>query len=194
MERPDIRWARILKDYFQEFGLSLPYNPAIINVGCGENVKWNYLGLVLYLSLEGLGRPFYLGVDRNEKALRGAWNSMRGLVHLVVGDAVFLSSMLKNSYDLAIFEHPDISTSPDGARKWRKIFKQTKHILKSGGYLLLTSFWLNDHVPATYNIEREGFSILHNGKNRYPGRQFDRASTGEELIYDKYILIAKRAD
>ncbi len=194
MERDDIRWAKILSDYLEGLNILLPYNPAIINIGCGENVKWNYLGTILYITMKDLGRPIYLGVDIDEKGLKKAWKALKRLVDLVVADAELISRMIKNPFDIAIFEHPDISISPYGARKWRNIFFETREILKDGGILILTSFWLNDHIPATYNIEKAGFHILYNGKNRYPGRRFDISSSGEELLYDKYILIARKEE
>jgi hypothetical protein len=109
----------------------------------------------------------------------------------VVADARSLASLLKNRYDLAIFEHPDISTSPERPKVWLEIFNQVSMILKPNASVILTSFWLNDHIPATFNLKKAGYRILYNGKNRYPGKCFDKSSTGELLLYDKYILIAK---
>jgi hypothetical protein len=57
---------------------------------------------------------------------------------------------------------------------------------------VLTSFWVNDHIPAQVALERSGYRVLFSGTNKYPGRHFDTANNGEPLYIDKYILIAKK--
>ena len=36
--------------------------------------------------------------------------------------------------------------------------------------------------------------VLHSGTNKYPGRSFDTLETGEPLLVDKYILIARKKE
>jgi hypothetical protein len=64
--------------------------------------------------------------------------------------------------------------------------------LDPDGGLLLTSFWLYDHISAQAALVRAKYRIFYSGRNRYPGRRFDTSDSGEPLKYDKFILIAKR--
>ena len=60
------------------------------------------------------------------------------------------------------------------------------------GAIILTSFWLNDHMPAQVAVERAGYDIVYNGRNKYPGKRFDTADNGEPLEFDKYIIVARK--
>ena len=190
---PDVRWEKIFSEYLTRYDIRLPENPGILNIGCGNNVKWNYLGTVLYLGTRGLGLPYYVAVDHEEKAFSDAKKAMDGLIHFLTGDAQHLTDFLAGTYHLAIFEHPNLSTSREAPKIWRQIFRETATLLDINGGLILTSFWLNDHIPAQVAMERAGFTIVHSGKNKFPGKIFDTSHSGESLQFDKYILIAKKA-
>jgi hypothetical protein len=155
-------------------------------------VKWNYLAVTLYLGAHGLGAPRYVAVDVREEAFAGARRALGDLVRFVACDARNLSRFVTGTYSLALFGHPDLASSPEGPRIWRRIFEETTQLLDARGALILTSFSLNDHIPAQVALERAGYKILHSGTNAYPGRQFDTAGNGEPLLYDKYILIARK--
>lgn len=191
-DTPDVRWIKILAEYLPRCGISLPSNPGILNIGCGNSVKWNYLAVATYLGTKDLGFPDYVGVDVEERAFEKAREALDGLVKFVVCDARRLSHFLSGAFHLAIFEHPNLSTSPEGPKIWRDIFKETAKLLEGGGGVILTSFWLNDHIPAQVALERAGYEVVHSGKNKFPGRQFDTANDGEPLNHDRYILIAKK--
>ncbi len=188
---PDRRWMRMLQEYLPKGKLSLPRNPRILNIGCGKNVTWNYLGTALFLAEEGLGIPHYVGVDIRGEALVHVRETLEGLADFVVGDARHLSRYLSGTYHLAVFEHPSLSTSRKGPRIWGEIFRETGRLLDRSGGAVLTSFWLNDHIPAQVALERAGFHIAHSGTNQYPGREFDIGSNGESLRFDKFITIAR---
>ena len=188
---PDQRWARMLQEYLPEGDITLPQNPHVLNIGCGNNVTWNYLGMAFFLARQDLGTPRYVGVDIKEEALAAAREKLEGLVDFVVGDARHLTRFLSGPFHLAVFEHPNLTTSPEGPRIWGKIFGETGKLLDRNGGVVLTSFWLNDHIPAQVALERAGYHIAHSGTNQYPGREFDTGSKGESLRFDKYITIAK---
>ena len=189
---PDIRWVKMLSEYLPTAKIRLGENPRVLNIGCGNNVKWNYLGLTMYLATQGLGTPNYVGVDLTEEAFAEAKKALGGLVNFVRGDAQELTKFLKGTYQLAIFEHPNLTTAPDGAKIWQKIFLETAALLDLNGGVILTSFWLNDHIPAQVALERAGYRIVYNGRNKFAGKRFDTADTGESLEFDKYIIVAKR--
>ncbi len=189
---PEKRWVRMLTEYFQEYDIKLPENPKILNIGCGNNVKWNYLAVALYLMKQGLGAPGYVAVDVREEAFADARKILDGMVLFVAGDARNLTDFLSDTFQLALFEHPNLSTSPEGPRIWRKIFRETARLLDMKGALILTSFLLQDHLPAQAALEGSQYDILYSGKNRYPGKIFDTAPNGESFQFDEYILIAKR--
>jgi SAM-dependent methyltransferase len=191
-ETPDIRWMKMLQEYLPRYEVELPFNPRVLNVGCGNSVTWNYLGLSIYLGSLGLGVPYYVGVDLREEAFTKAKKIMGDLVHFVVGDAQYLTDLVSGIYQLAVFEHPTLTTSPDGPKIWRKIFQETAKLMDPQGVLILTSFWLYDHIPAQVALDRARFRILYSGRNRFPGRRFDTAENGESLRYDKYVLVAKK--
>lgn len=65
-------------------------------------------------------------------------------------------------------------------------------LLCEGGGAILTSFWLQDHIPAQVALERAGYRVLFSGRNKFPGKYFDIAENGESLRYHKYIAVAKR--
>ena len=188
----DKRWMMMLAEYLPRCHIRLPENPNILNVGCGNSVKWNYLGAVLYLSDQGLGYPNYVAVDLSEDAFEEARRALDGLVHFVAGDARNLSGILTGTYRLAIFEHPNLSTSRDGSRIWQQVFEETGKLLDADGGIVLTSFWLNDHIPAQFALVRAGYEIAHSGTNKFPGKRFDTSSSGEALEFDKYIIVAKK--
>lgn len=190
---PEIRWVKMLSEYLPKCGITLCENPCVINVGCGNNVKWNYLGVTLYLANQGLGMPNYVGVDIEEEAFAGAKDALDGLVNFIVGDAQNLSDFLTGTYQLAVFEHPNFATSPEGSKVWQKILQETAKLLAVNGAIILTSFWLNDHLPAQLALERAGYDILFNGRNKFPGKRFDTAANGEPCEIDKYIIVAKRS-
>lgn len=187
---PDQRWARMLQEYLPKGNITIPQNPRILNIGCGNNVTWNYLGMALYLAHQGLGVPRYVGVDIKEEAFADAREKLGGLVEFVVGDARHLTDFLSGCYHLAVFEHPNLSTSPEGPRIWQEIFAETGRLLHRKGGVILTSFWLNDHIPAQVAMERAGYHIRYSGTNRFPGKRFDKGKNGELLRFDKYITIA----
>ena len=191
-ETSDIRWMKMLQEYLPKYGIELPFNPRVLNVGCGNSVTWNYLGLSIYLGSLGLGMPYYVGVDLREEAFAEAKKVMGDLVRFVAGDAQNLTDLVSGIYQLAVFEHPTLTTPLDGPKIWRKIFRETAKLLDTGGGLILTSFWVRDHIPAQAALGRAQFRILYSGRNRFPGRQFDTAENGEPLRYDKYVLIAKK--
>ena len=183
----------MLSEYLPKCGITLCENPSVLNVGCGNNVKWNYLGVALYLADQGLGMPNYVGVDTEEKAFAEAKEALGGLVSFVAGDAQHLSDFLTGTYQLAILEHPNFTTSPDRTKIWQKILHETAKLLDVNGAIILTSFWLNDHMPALVAVERAGYDIVYNGRNEFPGKRFDTAENGEALEFDKYIIVAKKA-
>ncbi len=184
------RWMMILSQYLTEHQAKLPRRPNILNIGCGNNATWNYLGVCLYLAGQGLGLPRYVCVDLKEEAFARAKAALGELVTFIAADARNLTKYLKETYHLVLFEHPNLSTSPHAPRMWQRIFEETGKVLDTEGRVILTSFWVNDHIPAQVALERAGFRIRYSGRNKYPGRQFDVSSKGEPLIYDKYILIA----
>jgi SAM-dependent methyltransferase len=189
---PEIRWVKMLSEYLPKCGITLCENPSVLNVGCGNNVKWNYLGVTLYLADQGLGMPNYVGVDMEEEAFAEAKEALDGLVNFVAADAQNLTDFLTGAYQLAIFEHPNLATSPEGPKVWQKILQETAKLLDVNGAIILTSFWLNDHMPAQVAVERAGCDIVYNGRNKYPGKRFDTADNGEPLEFDKYIIVARK--
>jgi SAM-dependent methyltransferase len=189
---PEIRWVKMLSEYLPKCGITLCENPSVLNVGCGNNVKWNYLGVTLYLADQGLGMPNYVGVDMEEEAFAEAKEALDGLVNFVAADAQNLTDFLTGAYQLAIFEHPNLATSPEGPKVWQKILQETAKLLDVNGAIILTSFWLNDHMPAQVAVERAGYDIVYNGRNKYPGKRFDTADNGEPLEFDKYIIVARK--
>ena len=189
---PEIRWVKMLSEYLPKCGITLCENPRVLNVGCGNNVKWNYLGVTLYLADQGLGMPNYVGVDMEEGAFAEARKALDGLVSFVAGDAQKLTEFLAGTYQLAILEHPNFTTSPKGSKVWQKILHETAKLLDVNGAIILTSFWLNDHMPAMVAVDRAGYEIVYNGRNKFPGKRFDTAENGELLQFDKYIIVAKK--
>ena len=189
---PEIRWVKMLGEYLPNCGFTLCKNPGVLNIGCGNNVKWNYLGVTLYLANQGLGVPNYVGVDVEEEVFAEAKEALDGLVNFVAGDAQNLTDFVSGAYQLAIFEHPNFTTSPDRPKVWQRIFRETAKLLDVNGAVVLTSFWLNDHIPAQKSLERAGYDIVHNGRNRFPGKNFDTADNGEPLQFDKYIIVARK--
>lgn len=188
----DMRWMKMLIEYLPKYDIRLPESPGILNIGCGNRIKWNYLGVTLYLISQGLGVPHYVGVDLEEDAFAEAKNVLGELVKFVACDAQHLTDFVTGTYQLAVFEHPNLSTSRDGPKIWQKIFQETAKLLDRNGGVILTSFWLNDHIPAQVALERAGYHIFHSGRNKFPGKNFDTSSHGECLRYDKYIIVAKR--
>ncbi|MBW2065345.1 MAG: methyltransferase domain-containing protein [Deltaproteobacteria bacterium] len=182
----------ILTDYLSGYDITLGKNPRVLNIGCGKNVKWNFLGVTFYLAGQGLGFPVYVGVDQNEDAFGDARKVLGDLVTLITCDAQDLGNHVEGTFQLVIVEHPDLATSRDGPRKWRRIFEQARKLLDEQGALILTSFWLNDHIPAQVALEKSLYRILYSGRNAYPGRRFDTSNNGEPLIVDKYIILAKK--
>ena len=191
-DRPDKRWVMMLEEYLLPYGIRLPENPNVLNIGCGNSVTWNYLALTFYLAGQGLGAPNYVGVDVEEAAFADAKKALDGLVHFVCGDAQHLTDFVRGRYELIVVEHPNLTTSPQGPKIWRRIFEEAAKVLDDDGGVILTSFWLNDHIPAQVALERARFCVLFSGRNKYPGKTFDRAANGERLAFDKYVLVAKK--
>jgi hypothetical protein len=182
----------MLDEYLGMYEVSSPESPRVLNIGCGNSVQWNYLGVTAFLLGRGLGLPYYVGVDLREEAFGQAKEALAGLVHFIAADARQLTRYLEGSFHLIIVEHPNFTTSPHGPKIWRQIFEEAAAMLDQEGALILTSFWLNDHIPAQVALERAGYRLLFSGTNRYPGRSFDTLVTGETLETDKYILIARK--
>jgi hypothetical protein len=182
----------MLNEYLPRYGIRLPESPRVLNLGCGNNVKWNYLGVTGYLLSRELGLPEYVAVDVTEEAFRDCRKALGGLVHFIAADARQLSDHVKGAYHLIIVEHPNLTTSSEGPKDWRRIFEEAVLVLDREGALILTSFWLNDHIPAQVALEKSGFGILHSGRNKFPGKRFDTMDNGETLEIDKYLLIAKK--
>ena len=191
-ESPDKRWAKILAEYLDRFKIKLPKFPLALDVGCGNAAVWNYLGLVHYLQSRDLGVPHYVAVDKDEKAFQRAKAQLGDLITFLACDARQLDQHIHGRFSLAVSTHPELTTSPEGPRIWREIFSQIAGLLAPRGCLIVTSFWLQDHIPAQVAVGQAGFQILYSGTNRYPGKRFDTASNGEQLQYDKYILIGRR--
>lgn len=189
---PGVRWFNILAEYLPKGGVRLSENPRIINIGCGNRVVWNFFGVCLFLESAGLGLPRYTGVDILPENFAHAKERLNKRVDFIVADAQTLSKQVNGPFDLAVIQHPDISVSPEAPRKWRNIFYETYQLLSENGALILTTFWLNDHLPAQLALQRTGFTISHSQPNQFPGQQFDTSSKGEPLIMDKYILLATK--
>ncbi len=192
MESPDKRWARILAEYLGKFRIELPRFPLVLDVGCGNAAVWNYLGVAEYLKDKGLGMPHYIAVDKEEAAFQKAKSQLGELVTFLACDAQTLSDYVKGSFHLALCTHPDLTTSPQGPKMWQRVFTEVAGLLDPRGCLVVTSFWVQDHIPLQVAVDRAGLRILYSGTNRFPGRIFDRASDGEPLQYDKYILLARK--
>ena len=190
-DSPGVRWVNILTEYLPRCGVRFPQNPKVLNIGCGKNVKWNYLAVAIYAARQGLGLPFYVGVDLKKEPLGQAKQALDELASLVVGDARNLTRFLRGTYQLALFEHPDISTSPEGPKTWRRIFRETARLLDRNGCIILTSFWLIDIIPAKMALERTRYNLVYSGGNKFPGKQFDTGRDGEPLRFDEYIIVAK---
>ena len=193
VETPDIRWVKILTEYLQKCDVRLDSCPRILDIGCGNNVKWNYLAITYYLAGHGLGMPHYVGIDQSEEAFEEAKKILGELVEFKAEDAQNLTDFLRQQFQIVLIRHPDIATAPDRPRIWHKIFLETAKVLDPNGCVILTSFWLKDHIPAQALLEKTGLSIVFSGSNKYPGKQFDISSEGEPLRFDKYILIAKKS-
>ena len=181
----------MLTEYLPRYGIRLPECPGVLNLGCGNNVQWNYLGVTGYLLGQGLGLPEYVGVDLRPEDFAEGKKALAGLVHFIAADARQLTEYVQGPYHLIVVQHPNLSTSPDGPKVWRGVFEEAARVLDKEGALILTSFWLHDHLPAQVALEKAGYRILHSGKNKFPGKPFDTLDTGETLEMDKYVLIAK---
>lgn len=181
----------MLAEYLPSCGFRLPDRPRVLNVGCGNNVQWNYLGVTAYLLGQGLSPPEYVGVDLRKEDFNQAEKALAGLVRFVAADATRLTEYVEGPCHLIVVEHPNLTTSREGPKVWRRIFEEAARILDKEGVLVLTSFWLNDHIPAQVALEKAGYQILHSGKNKFPGKAFETLETGEILEIDKYVLIAK---
>jgi hypothetical protein len=131
-------------------------------------------------------------VDMEEGAFAGAKQALDGLVSFVAGDAQRLTDFLSGTYQLAIMEHPNFTTSPERCKVWQRILHETAKLLDVNGAIILTSFWLNDHMPALVAVERAGYNIVYNGRNKFHGKRFDTDENGEPLELDKYIIVAKK--
>jgi hypothetical protein len=190
-EGPEQRWVNILTEYLPKCGMRFLEKPNVLNIGCGNNVKWNYLAVAIYVARQGLGLPFYVGVDLKKEPLAQAKQALGELANFVVGDARNLTRFLRGTYQLALFEHPDISTSPEGPETWRRIFRETAQLMDRSGCIILTSFWLNDIIPAKMALERTRYNLVYSGGNKFPGKQFDAGRDGEPLRFDQYIIVAK---
>ncbi len=182
----------ILNKYLGELGIELPEFPLVLDVGCGNNATWNYLALVGYLGVKGLGVPRYVGVDVAEDAFSKAKEALRGLAQFIVCDARELTRHLDGPFHLILCQHPPLTISRKAPRIWRNIFEEVALLLDPKGCMVLTSFWLNDHIPAQVSVKKAGLEILFSGKNSFAGRVFDQFNNGERLQYDKYILIARK--
>jgi hypothetical protein len=190
---PDKRWVRMLSSYFLEYDIGLPANPNVLNVGCGNNVKWNYLAMAFYLADQGLGIPHYVAIDQEEEAFAEAKAILDGLVRFIACDARNLTDFLTETFHLVVFEHPNLTTSPDGPRIWKNVFQETANLMAEKGAAIVTSFWLNDHLTAQVALERSHYDIVFSGRNRYPGKVFDTTANGESFQFDKYMIIARRS-
>ena len=193
LNSPDQRWTMILNKYLGKLGIELPQFPTVVDVGCGNNATWNYLALVEYLRIKNLGVPKFVGVDINEEAFSKARETLADLAQFVACDATHLTRYVEGPAHLVLCQHPPLTISKDGPRIWRAVFQEIAKLLDPQGCLLLTSFWLNDHIPASVSVKRAGLDVVHNGSNEFPGKVFDQSDSGEQLQYDKYILIARRA-
>jgi hypothetical protein len=189
---PDKRWVRMLSEYFLEYNIRLPANPNILNVGCGNNVKWNYLAMAFYLADQSLGIPHYVAVDQKEEAFDDARVILDGVIRFIACDARKLTDFITETFHLVVFEHPNLTTSPKGPRIWQNVFQETAKLMDEKGVAIVTSFWLNDHLPAQAALERSHYDIVFSGKNKYPGKVFDTSANGESFQFDKYMIIAKR--
>lgn len=190
---PDQRWMMILNKYLGELGIELPQFPSVLDIGCGNNATWSYLALVEYLGAKNLGVPKFVGIDLSEEAFAKAKEALKGLAQFVACDARDLTNHVEGPVDLVLCQHPPLTTSREGPRIWEAIFEEIAKLLDPQGCMVLTSFWIKDHIPAQVSVEKAGLDILFSGKNFFPGRVFDRSEDGEQLQYDKYILVARRA-
>jgi len=189
---PDRRWSKILGEYLSRFGIVVPESPAVLDIGCGNNAIWNYLALISYLSERALGFPQYVGVDMYEEAFSKAREGLEGLATFIACDARELSRHVEGPFHLILCQHPPLTTSKEGPRIWQAVFEEAARVLDPEGCFVLTSFWVNDHIPAQVAVQKAGLEILYSGKNAYPGKIFDKGSDGEDLQYDKYILLARK--
>jgi len=182
----------MLTEYLPKCGVRLPENPRVLNIGCGNSVKWNYLGVTGYSLGRGLGLPEYVAVDLKPEAFEDAKKALDGLVRFIAADARHLTDHLEGAYHLVVVEHPNLTTSPEGPGIWRRIFQEAALLLDKDGALILTSFWVPDHIPGQVALEKTGYRILYSGRNKFPGKPFDKLGTGESLATDKYVLIARK--
>ena len=189
---PDQRWMRILDRYLGDLGIELPQFPCVLDVGCGNNATWNYLALIGYLGAKNLGVPRFVGVDLNEEAFAKAREALKGLAQFVKCDARDIAKYVEEPVHLVLCQHPPLTISRDGPKKWKAIFAEIGKLLAPQGCMVLTSFWIKDHIPAQVAVKKAGLDILFSGKNIFPGKVFDRSEDGEQLQYDKYILLARR--
>jgi hypothetical protein len=164
----------------------------VLNVGCGNRVAGNFLGLCLFLGSHGLGIPAHVGVDIRAENFSYAKSTLGGLVDFIVADARTLTKKIAGTFDVVFIEHPDLTTSPEARIKWRNIFSETHELLSETGGLILTTFWVYDQIPAQIALHRLGFKISYSGTNKYPGNQFDTSNEGETLIIDKYVILATK--
>ncbi|RLB37775.1 MAG: hypothetical protein DRH12_13855 [Deltaproteobacteria bacterium] len=190
---PDQRWIRILDKYLGEFGIALPEFPSVLDVACGNNATWNYLALVGYLGSKNLGVPRYVAIDVSEEAFAKAKEALQGLAHFISCDARDMRRYVEGPFHLVLCQHPPLTISKKGPKIWEEIFEEVSLILDPQGCMVLTSFWLNDHIPAQICVKKAGLEILYSGKNAFGGKIFDRSEDGEELRYDKYVLVARKA-
>ena len=161
---PDIRWVMMLSEYLLRYKIVLSENPNVLNMGCGNNVKWNYLGMAMYVANQGLGIPNYVGVDTKEEAFADAKKTLGGLASFVAGDARKLTEFVTGTYQLAIFQHPNLATSPDGPRIWQKIllashFKRWKS-RSSRSYLVI-------HNRRIWWSDCNQYGLCTNASNKY---------------------------
>ena len=190
---PDQRWIMILNKYLGELGIELPEFPTVIDIGCGNNATWTYLALVGYLGARYLGVPRFIGIDLSEERFAKAKEALEGLAEFVACDARQLTSYVERPANLILCQHPPLTTSRQAPHIWKSIFEEVALLLDPQGCMVLTSFWLNDHIPAQVSVKKAGLDILYSGKNSFPGKVFDQSNNGEKLQYDKYILVARKA-
>ena len=163
------------QNYFEQVRFNPQKNPNVLNIGCGNNCIGEFTPLSkVYREQFGLTLSLTC-VDKTEEDFSIAKRALGDFATFIPGDAQNITELVDDQYGLVVIRHPNPEVSRDQKRVWDIFFMTHANYV---GYVGLIAL-LSDN----------GYQMIVNEENPFPGQVFEVENSSEENRFDKFVVL-----
>ena len=164
MRKESEKFKVMLEHYLPKFGFKDLKKLSVLNVACGRCNEAEVL-------IELFGKV--QGIDNNAKKIKRIKKN-----NFKVGDAINLSKVFDEKFDLVIVRHPNIF-----GEDWKRIYRECYKVTLRNKVLISTFYTKKEYLRGKLLIKNAGYKVEVAKENQFYVKL---------LGFDKYVLICRK--